>query len=262
MRIAIVSDIHANLEAFTMALADIQRMMVDEIVCLGDVAGYGPNPVDCVDIARKRFAWMICGNHDVALFMSHPIGFNKLAARAIAWHKSMLKPGFFSITGRKRWKYLETLEMKREENYNIRTLFVHGSPRDPIMEYVEATDCRDLMGPTEKMQQIFEMGDMLTFVGHSHRPGVVTNDEYEWHRPEDLPNGTWQINPAVKTLCNIGSVGQPRDGFSESCYVILDDDAATLQYRRVAYDVQTTKQKILNNPNLDDRLGARLELGR
>ena len=129
------------------------------------------------------------------------------------------------------------------------------------MEYVEATDCRDLMGPTEKMQEIFEKGDMLTFVGHSHRPGIVTNDEYEWHRPEDIFEMTWRVNPAVKTLCNIGSVGQPRDGFNTSCYVIMDDEGSTLQFRRVPYDVQTTRRKIEKNPNLDDRLGTRLELG-
>src|ERR1700710_1448640 len=93
---AVISDIHGNLEALRAVLADIKTRHVDEIVCLGDVVGYGPNPVECVSIIRKACRWSLCGNHDAALFMTHALGFNESAAKAIAWQRRHMMPNFWS----------------------------------------------------------------------------------------------------------------------------------------------------------------------
>ncbi len=260
MRQAIISDIHGNIEALEAVLADIATQNVQEIVCLGDIVGYGPDPIPCVDHIRERCPWTVCGNHDAALFMSVPIGFNPLAAKAVQWHKTRLKPVFFlNFSAKRRWKFLENLEMQKLIDG---TMYVHGSPRDYLFEYIEETDCQDLMGPTQKIREIFDSQPHLCFVGHSHKPGIVTNQEFIWHKPDTLEGMTWKVNREQKTIVNIGSVGQPRDGNPNACYVIYDTEDDRVFYRRVAYDVQKTKKKFVGHPYLSPKLGDRLELGR
>lgn len=256
---AIISDIHANLTALHAVLEDIARFKVEDIVCLGDIVGYGPCPVECVDLIRKRCQWCICGNHDAALFMSTPIGFNRLARQAVEWHKSRLIPGFWGrFSGKSaRWKYLENLPLRLTEDH---VLYVHGSPRDPIMEYVEESDLQDLgFGPAEKVLEWFANTPWVCFVGHSHRPGVVTPD-FQFLKPTDLDDMSYTLSPDKKAIINIGSVGQPRDMNPDSCYVLLD--GMTVRYRRVRYDVEAVKKQIAAIPQLDARLGVRLELGK
>lgn len=265
MRQAIISDIHGNIEALEAVVADIQTQNIQEVVCLGDIVGYGPDPIPCVDEIRKQCPWTVCGNHDAALFMSVPVGFNPLAAKAIQWHKTRLKPVFFlNFAAKKRWRFLENLEMNKIILPNTReaTQYVHGSPRDYLFEYIEETDVQDLMGPTQKMKEIFESQVQLCFVGHSHKPGIVTDNEFVWHKPDTMEQLSWKVNRDVKTLVNIGSVGQPRDGNPNSCYVIYDTQDDRVTFRRVAYDVQKTKKKFVDHPYLHPRLGDRLEVGR
>ena len=254
---AVISDVHSNIEALTAVLQDIKEQGAQEIVCLGDVVGYGPDPVPCLRKIRKISHWSLCGNHDAAIFMSHAVGFNEGAAKAVAWQRARLEPKFYSTPSKvARWLWLENLPAQRTEGD---VLYVHASPRDPIMEYVLEEDFHDMgFGPSQKAVEIFEKFDWLCFVGHSHRPGVATH-ELKWLKPSELDNMTYRLPKDKKTLINIGAVGQPRDRNKDSCYVLFDGE--TIRYRRVPYDVVTTMKKIEAIPQLEKRFAERLMKG-
>ena len=254
---AIISDIHGNLEAFRAVLADIASQGAGEIVCLGDVVGYGPDPIACVKLVRQTCRWSLCGNHDAALFMQHALGFNESAAKAVAWQRRKMQPHFYSLPGKAaRWLWLENLPSARQEG---RVLYVHASPRDPLMEYVLEEDFNDNgFGASEKGVDMFSHFEWICFVGHSHRPGIATFD-YKWLKPTDLPEMSYTLPQDKKTLINIGAVGQPRDKNKDSCYVLFDEK--TVRYRRVSYDVETTMKKMTAIPDLDKRLAERLAIG-
>src|SRR6185369_15866940 len=141
-RQAIISDIHGNLLALDAVMRDITDQKVDEIVCIGDIAGYGPDPVECIDVVREKCKWVLCGNHDAALFMISPIGFNKIAKEAIEWQRTLLEPHWYSMPGTKeRWTWISSLKPNRTEG---KVLYVHASPREPLLEYVEESDVVDM----------------------------------------------------------------------------------------------------------------------
>lgn len=259
MRRALLSDIHANLVALEAVLADCAAQRADEIVCLGDVCGYGPDPVECTDLIQARCKWVLAGNHDVTLFLPVALGFNRYAREAIHWQRSILIPHWYSLGAKvRRWKWLAGLSPARKEG---RVLYVHASPRDPMMEYVEEGDFSDMgFGTSQKATEILARVEWLSFCGHSHRPGVVTED-FIWMRPHLFPDMTCNLRPYGKTLVNIGSVGQPRDGNPHGCYVIHDDRRQTITFRRVAYDVKRAQERFKRAPGLSDRLWKRLETG-
>jgi diadenosine tetraphosphatase ApaH/serine/threonine PP2A family protein phosphatase len=254
---AIISDIHGNLEALLSVFEDIKTQGATEIVCLGDVVGYGADPVPCVKLIRKKCLWSLCGNHDAAIFMAQAVGFNESAAKAVAWQRNMMQPRFFSMPGTvSRWLWLENLPAQRKDNG---VLYVHASPRDPLMEYVLEEDFQDMgFGPSQKATEMFKLFDWLCFVGHSHRPGVATH-EMKWIKPAELENMTYVLPKDKKTLVNIGAVGQPRDRVKDSCYVLFDGNL--VRFRRVPYDVQTTMRKMAAIPALEKRLADRLLVG-
>jgi len=254
---AIISDVHANLEALLAVLADIKKQNVDQIICLGDILGYGPDPVQCLKLVRKVSHWCLCGNHDAAAFMSQAVGFNEAAQKAINFHRALVRPGFFSLPGKvARWRWLENLPAERVEG---RVKFVHASPSDPLMDYVLEEDFQDMgFGPSQKVLDRFERFDWVCFVGHSHRPGIATHD-FKWIKPLALDDMTYELPPDKKTLVNIGAVGQPRDHNPDACYVLFDGKKVV--YRRVPYDIPTTQKKILAIPDLQPRLAERLARG-
>lgn len=254
---AIISDIHANWEALEAVLADIRQCGANEIVCLGDIVGYGPDPVPCLRRIRDVCAWSLCGNHDAAMFMSHAVGFNEVAARAAEWHRNQMRPHVYSLPGVvSRWRWLENLPAQRVEG---RVTYVHASPREPLIEYVLEEDFQDIgFGPSQKATSMFEKFEWLCFVGHSHRPGIADH-MYHWIKPTELPGLAYVPPPDKKTLVNIGAVGQPRDKNPEACYVLWD--GKTVQYRRVKYDIDTTQMKIRAIPALHARLADRLSQG-
>lgn len=259
MRRAIISDIHGNLIALKAALADCASQKVDDIVCLGDICGYGPDPIDCIEVTRKACTWVLAGNHDAALFMTVPIGFNRFAREAVEWQRTQLQPRWYSFPKkRERWDWLGGLSPLRKEGD---VLYVHASPRDPMMEYVEESDFSDMgFGASNKAQDIFEKIERLSFCGHSHRPGVVTQ-EFIWMKPHELPEMSWTVKPGDKTLVNIGSVGQPRDNNPDGCYVIYDTEKQTVTYRRVKYDVAAAQNRFKDVPQLNEKLWQRLATG-
>lgn len=256
---AVISDIHANFAALRAVILDIEELGLDRIICLGDIVGYGPDPAECVSLIRQRCHLCLKGNHDVAA-THEPLGFNQAARQAALWTKRRLAPGWFSgPTRRANWQWLLTLPDRHSED---RRLFVHGSPRDPIMEYVEAADLfeNDLAtgrpAPSTKIQHIFSYILDTCFVGHTHRPGVI-DEAYAFHTPSSLDQ-VWR--GAGKALINVGSVGQPRDGDPRASYVVVDE--TEVRFRRVEYDIAETVEKIRRIGWLHEQLAERLTEGR
>jgi diadenosine tetraphosphatase ApaH/serine/threonine PP2A family protein phosphatase len=250
--IAILSDIHGNLEALQTVLDDVEQSGAEGIYCLGDVVGYGPNPRECLDLAQT-FRRTILGNHDQgALF--DPEGFSPVAERAIFWTRSQLESSPESRQAReKRWEFLaERPRSFRENGF----LYVHGSARNPLNEYVFPEDIYN----QRKMERIFALVERYCFQGHTHVPGVFIEDDdkHDFHSPEEI-DYAYKLD-GRKTLCNVGSVGQPRDGDPRACYVLFDGE--TIRFRRVEYDAEATRRKILAVPALDRVLGDRLLEGR
>lgn len=246
---AIISDIHANLEALTAVLEDIRQQGGDEVYCLGDIVGYGPNPAECIDLVMKCNVCLL-GNHDQgALF--DPEGFNPAAERAIFWTREQLEntPGS-SGDGFRRWDFLGELPRIHREGDDI---YVHGSPRNPVNEYVFPEHIYE----QTKMEKLFALIDRCSFQGHTHVPGVFTEDR-RFYSPDEI-GFEYQLADNGKVMINVGSVGQPRDEDPRACYAILDGDV--VRFRRVEYPLEQTAEKIYANPALDNYLGDRLRHG-
>ncbi len=247
---AFISDIHANLEALEKVLADIDSRRIQEIYCLGDVVGYGPDPEACTDLVMARAKATIRGNHDEAVVRG-PVGFNPVARNAIEWTRKRMTPHFWSPASRRRWAFLRDLPLLLEWEG---VLLVHGSPRDPTSEYIMDRDI--LFGPPNMFSEIFSRFERVCMVGHTHIPGVF----YEGPRfvpQRELPeriafNGT-------KMVINVGSVGQPRDHDPRATYVTCED--SVFRFHRIEYDFRVTQKKIRAIPRLDARLGERLAEG-
>lgn len=246
--LAIISDIHGNLEALEAVLADIDAQGIKKIYCLGDIIGYGPNPGECIDHVMQRAEVTILGNHDQAALFD-PEGFNAGAERAIFWTRKQLELGD-RVRNERRWEFLGELPRMRREN---EFLFVHGSARNPLNEYVFPEDIYN----QRKMERIFSLVERYCFQGHTHIPGVFTED-MNFLAPEEIEFRHELTDE--KTLVNVGSVGQPRNTDNRSSYVVLD--GKVVQFRRVPYDFEATAAKIYQIPELDNFLGDRLREGR
>ena len=243
-RFALISDLHANLEAVTAVFARIDALGITEVACLGDVVGYGADPLPVARLVMQRCRWTILGNHDWGLF--HELDdFNPLAREALLFTRLALRPSLFRPGRRAVWEFLRTLP-ERMEAHGF--LFCHGSPRDPVMEYVLKSD--GFLEP-EKMQQIFARIDRPCFVGHTHWPGV--------HRPDyrftQATDDSCEFRLDGACVVNVGSVGQPRDGDPRASFAVVDGDVVRIH--RVPYDFRRTQQRILAaglHPALAERL--------
>lgn len=249
---AIISDIHGNLEALEAVLDDIKSKGIEDIFCLGDIIGYGPNPRECIDRVTSC-SMCLLGNHDQAALFD-PEGFNAGAERAIFWTRSMLESGN-ADENEKRWEFLGELPRRYSLNES-EFMFVHGSARNPLNEYVFPEDIYN----QQKMEKIFALVTKYCFQGHTHIPGIFT-ESLNFQTPEEL-DFSYTLGEE-KVLCNVGSVGQPRDSDRRSSYVILDDEGdRTVKFQRVEYDYEKTIAKIYEIPELDNFLGDRLRDGR
>ncbi len=255
MRRALISDIHANLEGLKAVLEDIGEQQVDQIYCLGDIIGYGPNPCECLDLVIENCEITILGNHDQAT-MFDPDGFNPVALGAVYWTRDQLEREISrSEQGARRWDFIGELPTHHQEDAY---LFVHGSPRGEgyfTNEYVFPEDVYD----HTKLTALFDQVEQYCFQGHTHIPGVFTESR-DFISPEEC-DYQYRLGTS-KIMVNVGSVGQPRDEISRSCYVILDDVENLLTFRRVKYPCQQTADKIYAISELDDMLGNRLLTGR
>ena len=246
---AIVSDLHANQAAAETVFADIRKKKIRDIVCLGDMIGYGPNPREVLDLCRDcRFVLM--GNHEEAV-MFYGEDFNEKARQALEWTKEQLNSTKYDRTANyELWNFLGSL-LEKQEDDDI--LYVHGSPRVPTKEYMVPADSRN----KEKMTEVFALIKRLCFVGHSHIPGVYT-ETGKFVTPERI-NGSY-THTQGKALINVGSVGQPRDGDPRASYVTTD--GKTIRFHRLDYDVEDTVQRIYATPGLPNYLADRLRVGR
>ena len=236
MRIAIISDIHANLEALNKALSIIDEQRPDEIVCLGDVVGYGPDPNQCVDIIRERASVILMGNHDFAVTHTEATeNFNPIAKEAVFWTRE-------KITG-DNLHFLSSLPYtsKRDD-----ILFVHSTPMEPEnWHYVFTWN--------DAMAQFDHFDESICFIGHSHVPQIFFNNT-------DVPI-SFSLSRAARYLINVGSIGQPRDGNPKLSFGILNTDEWHYQPFRSDYDVELTAKKIKDS-GLPTFLADRLVKGR
>ncbi len=256
--IAVISDIHANAEALRAVLADIDARGITRIVCLGDIVGYGPDPLECVDLVRKRCEWTLMGNHDFGV-LYEPTNFNAAAESSAFWTRDQLDKEPDADLRTHRYEFLGKLRVRvldKAPDSGIPVLAVHGSPRRPINEYIFENDVRTA---PEKLESIFTRFDRVCIVGHTHVPGVFT-DEPDFYRPGELGDMTYKFNEDEKAIINVGSVGQPRDDDPRACYVVMHGDR--IEYVRIEYNVEATARKIRAVPELLDWLGERLYVGR
>ena len=249
---AIISDIHSNLEAFHAVLSDIKQRGVSDVICLGDVIGYGPNPKECVDAALK-LPLSLLGNHEEAvLHQVQAQGFNFKAGKAVKWTADqfdMLAEDERRANA-ERWDFLGNMVTTYSSNG---VLLVHASPINHTREYIYPSDTRN----PQKMAHIFEKFGRICMVGHTHVPGVWTED-LKYRCPEEL-GYVYKID-ARKAVINVGSVGQPRDMDNRACYVLFDGES--VRWVRVEYDFYETARKIYAIKELDDWLGDRLQKGK
>ncbi len=262
MPTAIISDIHGNAEALRAVLADIeQRGEADRIICLGDIIGYGPEPLACVDLVAEHCSWSLMGNHDFGV-LYEPTNFNAAAENAAYWTRQQFDETPDVELRTKRYQFLGRLRVRVVEPVGAngstkQVLAVHGSPRRPINEYIFPDD---VLSDTVKMKHIFEEIDHLAICGHTHVPGVFT-DEPDFYPPDEVgENQTYKFSDNERAIINVGSVGQPRDFNPKASYVLMFDDR--VEFRRVAYDVEKTAELIRRVPQLTDWLAERLFEGR
>jgi diadenosine tetraphosphatase ApaH/serine/threonine PP2A family protein phosphatase len=241
MRIAIMSDIHANLAAFEAVLADAGP--VDGIWNTGDAVGYGPQPRECIARLREAGAVWVAGNHERAA--TGAIGtddFNPAAAVAAQWTGAQL-------TGDDKALLDSLPETAQQGDFTL----CHGTLRDPIWEYL--SDMNAALGHLSLQRTPFAL------VGHTHVPALVTEtpDGCELERLWD--GEVVALTGDVRLVLNSGSVGQPRDGDERASYGIYDSEAATFTLHRVEYDIAAT-QKLMEDAGLPDWLIERLAIGR
>ncbi len=251
-KVALISDLHSNIEALEAVLKDIGSMGVEEIYCLGDLIGYGPNPREMIHHAFN-WKWSLRGNHeDALLFLA--LDFNPEAAQAIDWTRSQLNDQKAPRDeNHKMWNYLGDLPDIKEDDG---VMYLHASPRNRTKEYVRPHDVQD----REKMEEIFSMIKHVCFCGHTHEPGVFTEDN-KFYPPRAFANKV-KLADGRKYYVNIGSVGQPRDRDQRSSYVVWDAESQVVEFRRVEYEFRKTMDKIFAIKQIPRRFGERLEVGR
>jgi diadenosine tetraphosphatase ApaH/serine/threonine PP2A family protein phosphatase len=244
MRCAVLADIHANLAAFTAVLDDIrQRGGVDELWSLGDIVDYGPEPHACIELLRRYRHRGVAGNHDLAAVGQLDInGFNPQAAVACIWTARQLEPADVD--------YLEQLPLTVKSGD---FMLVHGSPREPVIEYLLTTG--------QAAASLAYLEGRYCFVGHTHRPCVFEFDNKGNGRLLDITGDKPLVPGDHRLFINPGSVGQPRDGDPRAAYAIYDTEAGKIEFYRVAYDIRETQRRMAEC-GLPQSLIDRLDYGR
>jgi predicted phosphodiesterase len=241
MRVAVVSDIHANLHAFEPVLAEIESLRPDAVWCLGDVVGYGPQPSPCRALVEQHASICLAGNHDLgALGLVDISEFVADAEHSARWTASVL-------TEDDR-RYLMPLKPVAELEH---ASLYHGSPRDPVWEYV--------LGVEAAFAAIEAAPKPPVLVGHSHVALAISLADSELGGGL-APDGTEIELATARWLLNPGSVGQPRDGDPRAAWLLLDLEAGLATFHRVEYDIAATQREI-RDAGLPEALAARLESG-
>ncbi|MBN1982647.1 MAG: metallophosphoesterase family protein [Chitinivibrionales bacterium] len=244
MRLAIISDIHANLEALNAVLEDLETQKIDQTICLGDIIGYGPNPNECIELVRKQCPVILLGNHDAASLDSLSTqNFNINAKIAIEWTEEQLSNESKS--------FLHDLPMITMHEDNT---FVHATPYEPKMwYYIQSVD---------EAAFNFEFFDTkYCFVGHTHIPFIFSMNTTKKIRVSQDTKFEFDMADDVRYLVNVGSVGQPRDRNPRACYAIIDTEVNNFLLRRINYDIKLCQEK-MRKSKLPDFLITRLAEGK
>jgi len=243
MRAAIIADIHANLAAFTSVLDDIEcRGGVDEVWCLGDIVGYGPDPHQCIELLRRQDHVSVAGNHDwAATSKISTSDFNSEAAAACRWTERQLTSEDID--------YLDNLPLVVERgDFTL----VHGSPREPIWEYILSAECAK--------ENLAYFKSQFCLVGHSHVPFVFEYNEAGVYSLNEFPADSSIVLGRRRLIVNPGGLGQPRDGDPRASYAIYDSDADSVIHYRIPYDIGATQARMMEH-GLPSRLVFRLYHG-
>jgi len=227
MKLAIISDIHGNFEAFQQVLEDIDRLGVDEVISLGDNIGYGPEPDRVIEQIRTRRIPSVQGNHELALKDEQYLNWFNPAAR-----KSLIRTR--DLLSDESLRFIATLKPFLI-SYDCR--FVHGFPPDSALIYMFQASARS------KLDVFAKAAERLCFIGHTHTLEIVGYDgqKLEYH---DLPKGLTGLDREKKYIINIGSVGQPRDASNDAKYAIWDSKDDTIDVRFIPYDIARVAKKI------------------
>ncbi len=241
MRIALLSDIHANLEALTAVLQDVEKCSVDQIASLGDVIGYGADPGLCLELVRSACNITLMGNHEAAVLGTQSTEqYNSAARAATDWTRNSLSDSDLD--------YISGFELQRTIE---KATMVHASPYEPgDWHYIFS------ISDAEKAFAATPAG--MVFHGHSHIPSIVL--ECPSGPPRSKVGHSFIPDFENRYLVNIGSVGQPRDNDPRACYVIYDDEEPEIEYHRVDYDIESAQSKMLA-ASLPEVLAARLASG-
>jgi diadenosine tetraphosphatase ApaH/serine/threonine PP2A family protein phosphatase len=247
MRVALISDIHANWEALSAVADDIRNQQAESVACLGDVIGYGADPSGCLIWAREHCRQVMRGNHEAALLdVREQEPMNPVAKEAIVWTAAHIR--------KEDLPWVCTWPLTALEGSGR---LVHGSPDHPeLFNY--------LTSRYHFINSFSAFSESVCFYGHTHHPLAA-----EWDPAGKglklLPPGPLAFKPGCRYLVNVGSVGQPRDGDPRACWVLWDDGSGQetmhLEFRRVGYDLQKAQKKILE-AGLPEILADRLSYGR
>ncbi|MDH5605468.1 MAG: metallophosphatase family protein [Anaerolineae bacterium] len=241
MRVLVITDIHGNQVALETVIKEADGF--DAVWCLGDVVGYGPNPNECLEIIKSQ-PDVIClmGNHDAASIERMDISsFNPEARRSVEWTRSVLTK-----------ENIEYLNERPQTAVIDQVTLAHGSPREPVFEYL-----LDTRAATENFDHF---DNDFCFVGHTHLPVLFSMEDEDYMANLTIPpiNSVTQLNP--RSIINPGSVGQPRDRDPRAAYAIFDTEENTWDYHRVNYNIAET-QKRMTKVDLPERHIYRLESG-
>ena len=239
MKYAIISDIHGNLEALNAVLQSAEDAGCEKYVCVGDIVGYGANPIECVQLVKEKVAFSVMGNHDSAVIgKTATTYFNTAARMAVEWTRKALDD--------ESKRYFESLPyVARPAAFTV----VHSTIKDPEeWNYIFTSDSAEQYFPYQT--------DSICFISHTHVSAVFLSDGMVLP-----PQGRLSVGSSSKYMINCGSVGQPRDGDPRACYVTYDDYENAVTFQRVQYDIKTAQEKI-RGASLPEVLAARLEYGK
>ena len=243
MRYAVIADIHSNLAAFTAVLSDIEHKGgVDEIWCLGDIVGYGPDPCQCIELLRRYKHVCVAGNHDWASTGKVDTAyFNPFATTACKWTHQQLSQDDI--------EYLDNLPQTIEkEDF----LLVHGSPMEPIWEYITS------IGVATRNFAYFR--SLYCLAGHSHEPVIFREEDGSCVFVPFTPD-IGMVLGEKRLIINPGGVGQPRDGDPRASYAIYDSESRIIKLHRIPYDIGATQDRMMQ-AGLPIHLITRLKAGR
>jgi len=241
-RIAFISDIHSNIDALEEVLRDIDAQGTNEIYCLGDIVGYGAAPAECLELVKSHCSVTVLGNHDQMATERGEIPYLERVSAPIRFAREQLS--------KDQMKWLKGLPLAVEEGD---LSLVHSSLCEPEkFNYV--------FWHEDARQHFLNQRTPFSFIGHTHVPMFAIQDENGI--TDERPGvGPIKLDPGLRYIINVGSVGQPRDNYPRACYGILDTERLTFAWKRVPYDIKRAQDRI-KEVGLPWDNASRLALGR